>query len=287
LSTNDTAYAAAQESLARFRDRDRAEIGELGRTIVFDHGRRTERAILLFHGLSASPAQFVAVARALHERGHNVFVPRLPQHGRENRMSEALASLTAEQLKACLRDTLAIARGLGQSVSVAGFSLGGLLAADAAQDEPIHKAVAIVPFLGFIWLPTRFGERFSRWALRLPNRFFWWDPWLRERQLPAHGYPRYSTHALAQALQLGNEVMAKARAAPPAAKHMVVAINTREPAVSNRAALKLAKLWQARGADVRVERFADLPFAHDVIEPKRYPEIARRLMPRLVDLIDG
>jgi len=190
-------------------------------------------------------------------------------------------------LKACLRDSLQVTRGLGEDVSVAGFSLGGLLAAYAAQNEPIHKAVAIVPFLGFIWLPARFGERLSKWALRFPNRFFWWDPWLRERQLPAHGYPRYSTHALAQALQLANEVVASARARRPEAQESIVAINTREPAVSNRAAVKLAKLWLARGGDVRVERFGDLPFAHDVIEPKRYPDIAGRLTPRLVDLIDG
>jgi len=126
-----------------------------------------------------------------------------------------------------------------------------------------------------------------RFALHFPNRFFWWDPWLRERQLPAHGYPRYSTHALAQALKLAEELSESARAAAPVAANIVVAINTREPAVSNRAALKLANFWQARGANVRVERFRDLPFAHDVIEPKRYPDVAQRLLPRLVDLIDG
>lgn len=243
--------------------------------------------MLLFHGLSASPAQLVGIARALHDRGHNVFVPRLPQHGREDRMSAALAGMTAEQLKACLRDSLEVARGLGEEVSVAGFSLGGLLTACAAQSEPLHKAVAIVPFLGLIWMPTRLGEFAARAALHFPNRFFWWDPWLRERQLPAHGYPRYSTHALAQGLKLAYELMADARVRAPAAEELIVAINVREPAVSNRAAVKLADLWKAHGANVRVERFRDLPFAHDVIEPKRYPDIALRLQPRLVELIDG
>ncbi len=202
-------------------------------------------------------------------------------------MSEALAAMTAEQLKACLRDSLDVARGLGDEISVAGFSLGGLLAAFAAQSVPLHKSVAIVPLLGLVWLPTRWRERLTRFALQLPNRFFWWDPWLRERQLPVHGYPRYATHALAQGLKLAQELMDAARAAPPATHRLIVAINTREPAVSNRAALKLAAVWQAHGAEVRVERFRDLPFAHDVIEPKRYPDVAQRLLPRLVDLIDG
>ncbi len=284
---NDAAYAAAQEGIARFRSRDGAKIGELGRSLVFDHGRRTHRAIVLFHGLSASPPQLIGIASALHKRGHNVFVPRLPQHGREDRMSRALGGMTAEQLKACLRDSLEVARGLGEEVSVAGFSLGGLLAACAGQVESLHKAVAIVPFLGFIWMPTRLSEFASRMALHFPNRFFWWDPWLREKQLPAHGYPRYSTHALAEGLKLANELMDAARAGAPAATELIVAINVREPAVSNRAAVKLADLWKAHGANVRVERFRDLPFAHDVIEPKRYPDIALRLQPRLVDLIDG
>jgi alpha-beta hydrolase superfamily lysophospholipase len=284
---NDAGYAAAQEGLAHFQARDRAEIGELGRSLAFLHGKRTQRAIVLFHGLSASPAQFVAIAGALHERGHNVFVPRLPQHGREDRMSPALAQMTADQLKACLRDSLELARGLGDEVSVAGFSLGGLLAAYGAQFQPLHKAVAIVPYVGLLWLPSRFGERVARWALQIPNRFFWWDPWLRERQLPVHGYPRYSTHALAQGLNLANELMAAARTTPPAARRLIVAINTREPAVNNRAAIRLARLWQEHGAGVSVERLRDLPFAHDIIEPKRYPDIARRVLPRLVDLIDG
>ncbi len=284
---NDAGYAMAREGLARFQARDGAEIGELGRSLAFDYGKRTRRAIVLFHGLSASPAQFIAIARALHERGHNVFVPRLPRHGHEDRMSPALAQMTAEQLTACLRDSLQLARGLGDEVSIAGFSLGGLLAAYGAQFEPLHKAVAIAPFLGLIWLPSRFGERLARWALQIPNRFYWWDPWQRERQLPAHGYPRYSTHALAQGLNLAHELIAAARREPPAAHRLIVAINTREPAVNNRAAIRLARLWQSHGADVRLERLRDLPFAHDIIEPKRYPDIAQRLLPRLVDLIDG
>jgi carboxylesterase len=284
---NDASYAAAQEGTARFRSRDGAEIGELGRSLVFDHGRRTRRAMLLLHGLSASPAQMIGIARALHERGHNVFVPRLPQHGREDRMTRALAGMTAGQLKACLRDSLEVARGLGEEVSVAGFSLGALMTACAGQSEPLHKAVAIVPFLGIIWLPTRLGEFAARAALRFPNRFYWWDPWLREKQMPAHGYPQYSTHALAQSLNLAYELMAAARERAPAARELIVAINVREPAVSNRAAVKLADLWKAHGANVRVERFRDLPFAHDVVEPKRYPDIVQRLQPRLVDLIDG
>src|SRR5579872_2104326 len=170
-------YHAAQKRLEWFDRRDqRANVGESGRTLVFDHGRRTPRSVLLLHGLSASPRQFLAIAQALHERGHNVFVPRLPKHGYTNRLSEALASMNASQLEACANDSLAVARGLGERVTVAGFSLGGLLAAYLGQFEQIDRGVAISPFLGVSWLPNVFRLPVARWVLRMPNRFLWWDP---------------------------------------------------------------------------------------------------------------
>src|SRR6185437_13262618 len=111
---NDATYGSARERMQWFLQRDRAaHVGELGRTIVLEHGGRVERASLLLHGLSASPRQFMGVAQALHERGHNVFIPRLPRHGHSNRLSEALATMNAAQLEACARDSLEVVRGLG------------------------------------------------------------------------------------------------------------------------------------------------------------------------------
>jgi pimeloyl-ACP methyl ester carboxylesterase len=280
-------YEHAQERLAQFLARDHDGIGELGRTLVFDHGRRTERATLLFHGLSASPRQFIEVARALHERGHNVLVPRLPRHGYGDRLSAALADMNAAQLKACAADTLEMARGLGERVTVAGFSLGGLLAAYLGQFNDVQRVVAISPFLGVSFVPSFFRLHFANWLLRRRNRFYWWDPLLRERQLPEHGYPRYASHALAHGLTLAHELMEAAEKQAPQAQEIVVVINTREPAVNNRAIMKLVKKWRVHKPEaVRVHRLTGLPIAHDIVEPKRYPEIARRVLPVLVELID-
>src|SRR5579884_411288 len=163
--TDDVTYASAQARLAWFERRDRhAEVAETGRTLVFDHGGRTKRATLLLHGLSAGPRQFSAIAAALHERGQNVFVPRLPRHGHRNRLSEALATLNAAQLEACAADALAVARGLGQQVTVAGFSLGGLLSAYVGQFECVDGVVAVSPFLGIAAVPNIFRLPVARWV---------------------------------------------------------------------------------------------------------------------------
>ncbi|HEV3155500.1 MAG TPA: alpha/beta fold hydrolase [Candidatus Baltobacteraceae bacterium] len=286
--SSDSVYEDAQERLERFARRDHEGISELGRTLVFDHGHRTERATLLFHGLSASPRQFIEVAQSLHARGHNVFVPRLPRHGYNDRLSDALAQMNVRQLKACAEESLRIVRGLGERVCVSGFSLGGLLAAYLGQVHHVYRIVAIVPFMGVAFVPSAFRLRLANWVLARPNRFLWWDPIARERQLPAHGYPRYASHAIAHGLALAHEVLDDAYRHAPKAEELVVAINVREPAVSNSAIMALVNHWNAHtGGAVRVHRFTDLPIAHDIIEPKRYPDVAQRVAPVIVELIDA
>ena len=287
---NDTTYSHAQERLQWFYRRDEAShVGAWGRTLVFDHGRRTKRATVLLHGLSASPRQFVAVARALHERGHNVFVPRLPRHGYRNRLSEALATMNAGQLEACANDSLAIARGLGERVAVAGFSLGGLLTAYLAQFHHVQRAVAVSPFLGVSWIPNPLRLAVARLVLSRPNRFYWWDPILRERQLPEHGYPRFATHAIGHGLTLAHEVLEAARSNPPKADEVVLVTNPRDSAVNKGAIVRLGERWRhLKPHAVTIQRLQGLPpFVHDIIEPKRYPKVAQRVTPLLVELIDS
>ncbi len=280
-------FTGAQRLLDRILERDDDRVGESGRTLALIHGARTARAAVLFHGLSASPMQFVQIARGLHERGYNVIVPRLPRHGYADRMSGALATMRAEDLKATAVSSLEVARGLGERVTVAGFSLGGLLAAWVAQTQEIERAVPIAPFLGIAFVPGRVSASLTRAALRLPNVFNWWDPLQREKQMPAHGYPRYATHALAQAMLLSHELFESAAKAPPKARNIMLVTNAHEAAVNNRAARKLAGLWRAsKPSGFETYEFAGLPISHDIIEPLHRPEIVEKVYPILIELLD-
>ena len=280
-------FTGAQRLLDRMLERDHDRVGEAGRTLALVHGARTARSAVLFHGLSASPMQFVQIARGLHERGYNVIVPRLPRHGYADRMSTAQATMRAEDLKAAALSSLEVARGLGERVTVAGFSLGGLLAAWTAQTQDVERAVPIAPFLGIAFVPSRLSAQLTRAALHLPNFFNWWDPVVRERQLPVHGYPRYATHALAQAMLLSHELFEAAAAGPPKAQTIMLVTNAREAAVNNRAARKLAALWRAKRPEaLETYEFADLPISHDIIEPLHHPEIVEKVYPILIELLD-
>ena len=272
--------------LERFRHRDHRGISEKGRTKLLLHGEVRPVATVLYHGIAASPEQFARFAHELHARGHNVIVPRLPRHGHRNRLTAALAQLHADDLRAFANESIELAQGLGEQVVVAGFSLGGLLTTWVAQRYPVARAVAIAPFFGMSWMPNRLIVPFTDLLLKLPNIFGWWDPIAREKQSPEHGYPRYASHAVGQALLLGREVFAHASDAI-AAHELILVINAKETAVNNRAVRRLAGLLRpAPGGHVEQVVLTGTPLSHDIIEPSRRPEVADRVFPELLDLID-
>jgi pimeloyl-ACP methyl ester carboxylesterase len=256
-------------------------------SILLTHAEAAPRAYLLLHGLTASPRQFEALGRQLYERGANVYIPRLPRHGLADRLTTELEGLTADELRSFALASLGFARTLGPRLQVVGFSLGGLLAAWLAQRAAFDRVTCIAPLLGVAWLPRRFTGQATKLAKQLPNQFLWWDPILRERQLPAHGYPRFPTHAVAEALQLAHEVLAGAARDGPAARDVQIVLNASESAVSNVEVRRLAALWSARkGNRIVLHRLRGLPPSHDILEPLRSPLVAGRVIAALLDLVE-
>jgi alpha-beta hydrolase superfamily lysophospholipase len=251
------------------------------------HGAPTERVFVLLHGLTASPRQFEAFGRLLFEAG-NVFIPRLPRHGHADRLTTTLRYLTAEELRAFAAESVREARTLGRDVVVVGFSVGGLLSAWIAQHHAVARSVSIAPFLGVAWLPRQLTRGAADFALRAPNRFYWWDPLLRERLGPAHGYPRFATHAVAHAATLAADLFAEAERGAPRTRDARIVVNGSETTVNNAAARRLAALWSERQErSTAVHRLRGLPASHDIIEPLRTLDLTPRVYPELIALVTG
>ncbi|HUY41342.1 MAG TPA: alpha/beta fold hydrolase [Candidatus Dormibacteraeota bacterium] len=272
-------------ALEHLLERDDERISEAGRTILLSHGAERPRAIVLFHGLTATPQQFRRYASDLFARGHNVLVPRLPRHGYRDRLTEALAGMTEEHLRELARESLVAARALGTRVTVGGFSAGGTLALWLAQHDEFDRAVAIAPFLGAAAVPAPLMAVGANVLLRLPNRFVWWDPIRRERQMPDDGYPRYATHALAQLYRLSSAVMRDASKIP-AARAVIVVLNGGEVSVSNGAIRATLRRWRAAGARIERVDLRGMPPSHDIIEPDRNPRLAARVYPAILEAVD-
>ncbi len=271
--------------LDRLLSRDHARVSAAGRTMTLLHGHKTERAALLLHGLTASPTQWIDVANALFASGWNVVVARLPGHGYADRLTDALAGMTSDDLMARSDEALDAVRDLGERITVVGFSVGGMLALRLAQQNALDSVVAIAPFLGWAWLPIGLQPLAMRALLSVPNAHLWWDMRLRERLMPAHGYPRVATHAVAHAFAVGQHMRDDAMRIVPRTKRIVAVLNAREGAVHNGAARGLIDAWRSRGANARIHMLEGLPLSHDIIEPLAQPALSRRVFADIIEIL--
>ncbi len=257
-------------------------------SILLAHGRRTERAFVLLHGLTSSPPQFEQFAQLLHARGANVFVPRLPRHGHEDRLTDELSGLTPEELMRVAAEAVTIGAGLGERVTVVGFSLGGLLSAWVGQHLRVDRVVCIAPFFGVGWLPNPLAALAGRVALAVPNVHLWWNPIERERHGPPHTYPRFPTHAVGRALVFASRLLANAVDEAPATRRIAFVTNDAEATVDNFGVLRLAAAWRRHaGVLVEVHRLTGLRRSHDIIEPKRHAPLIDQVYPPLLEIVAG
>ena len=286
MAVKDFSLATLFGRLERLIARDHPGVAPAGRTIVRVRASSRERAVVLLHGMSASPSQFERIAHDLYDRGYNVLVPRLPRHGHADPLSPALERLRSDELCEAVVDYVAIARELGEHVTVAGFSMGGLLTAWAAQRFEIDRAVPIAPFFGISWIPNRLMGPVADRLLRVPNRFHWWNPILRERRSNSTGYPRYATHALAHAYRLAQELFDEARESAPAARRVTLVANATEVAVNKFCDPQAVRdLAAPRSRNRRAFVLTGLPLSHDIVSPVRW-RLAGRAHPHLLDAID-
>jgi alpha-beta hydrolase superfamily lysophospholipase len=207
-------FARSVEAIEDAIARDRADplIAETALPRLYHHGAPVERAVVLYHGFTTAPQQFDELARRLHARGCNVYVPRIPLHGRRDRLTRALAGLNGPLLAGASTASYHLACGLGARVCAAGLSLGGSIALYLALTQPIDLAVPIAPFLMPIGVPDRFGLTVMRAVALLPDFYVWWDPRRKQNSLPLHAYPGFPSHALAQCVFFGDLIVASTAA---------------------------------------------------------------------------
>jgi carboxylesterase len=280
-----------QLALRQAVDADAAAINPLCRFQVMTHGRQVEHVAVLLHGLTNCPQQFCRLGEQFFEMGYNVLIPRYPHHGLSNRLTPALAQLTAEELLAMVEEVVNLAHGLGRHVTVVGFSLGGVLAGWVAQYRADVAQVMIVsPAFWLRQFPVCFRKPIINTLLAAPNFFRWWNPLQKDKIMgPAYGYPRFASRALAHMLRLGWLIQAESACRPPAAASVVLVTNPTDMAVDSRVAAQIAQNWQQNGADAvqhyQFEARHRLP--HDLIDPNQPNQQVDLVYPVLVELIAG
>ncbi len=256
------------------------------RSRLLTHGKKTGKAIILVHGYTSAPPQFLELGRMFFEKGYNVLIVTLPRHGLAERMTREHGRLKAEELAAYADRTVDIASGLGSHITIMGLSMGGVITSWAAQQrKEIDLAVIISPAFGFRKIPAPLTWPAMVFYRLLPDAFEWWDPELKENGMSPWEYPKYSRHALTELLNIGFVVRDEARKAPPAAKKILLVLNPSDDMVNNDMAEEVAANWEKRGADISTFTFdASLKLPHDLISPEQVGQRTDIVYPRLLEL---
>lgn len=266
--------ATYEEAVARIeqirREEDKLPLHEEGRTIILSHGHQTERVFVLLHGFTNSPRQFRELGEKLFATGANVIIPRLPQHGFADRLTDALRDFTANELVRHAEEGVNAAHGLGRRVTVVGLSVSGVTAAWLAHEhEGLDEVFLLAPFFGVSFSPGSLTAPLTAALMRLPNTFLWWDPRVRENlQQPPHNYPRYPTHALGDSLRLGLAV--ERQKGPLQVKRLSVILSASDIAVNNARTLHLLEQWEAASPGIGFFAYtfpASDKVPHDMIDP--------------------
>lgn len=283
-------YAEATGRAKQLQSKDGPEIYPTCHTQLLTHGDRCQKAILLLHGFTASPYQFRQLGEAFFELGYNVLIPRAPYHGLADPRTTQFVHLTASQLLGYLNESLDILFGLGEEVTVAGLSMGGVLAAWAAQNRSgIELAAPIAPAFGARVLSKKLTKPAIWLAQRLPNRFIFDDPLADPASQPRGVYPRMATRPLAQIFKISLALKKQAQHIPPIARRVLMITNPNDLAVDNQAADQLVKAWRSAGAQ-NVETYSfdlDWHLPHDLIHPEHAQQQTTRVYPILLDLLAG
>ncbi len=260
------------------------------RTQLQTHGDQVGTVIVLLHGFTSCPRQFQELGEEYFDQGYNVYIPRSPRHGFNDRRGEPLKGLTAEEMAAFAHQTADIAQGLGEQVIVAGLSGGGVIATYLSQERSdVDIAAPISPFLGMKFIPRPLNRPFTNLVLMLPDIWQWWDPVHKENNpnTAPYAYARYPLHALVENMRLGFATEEDAKKVRPASAKIILVTNANDPSVNNAVVAEFEQMWRDHGegnlVDYQFEQSLGLP--HDLITATRPGARIDLVYPKLLELI--
>ncbi len=278
----------ARARFASLAQRDGPEISAAGRSRLFAGDAPARLAVVLIHGFTNCPEQWVPFSNDLVRDGCAVVIPRLPGHGFADRTAKTIGRVKAREILSIANDAVDIAAGLADRVVICGLSIGGSIAVWLAlRRADIATAVSIVPFIGISKLDAG-ANAFAAWALStLPDFFVPWDPSGKNLSIPPYGYTHFPTRVLGECLNVGMGCYDEAKTRVPAGNvHFL--LNAKEPACNNELSLEMARRFTAdRSGSTQTVVLDDLPANHDIIDPTNPEERTAIVYPHVRSLIEN
>jgi len=281
-----------REAMAKFAAIEKAEtllpIRHEGRSRIFTHGRKTDRAFVLLHGLTNCPEQFVPLAHILFQSGANVVIPRARYAGYADLMNDVQGLQSGQDLLDQAAEGLDIAAGLGSRVSIVGLSGSAVAAAWMAENrEGIESVLLLAPFFGLNGHQVWTIDALAAILTRIPNSYKWWNDTLREKNPgPAYAYPRYGTFCMADTIQLSRNVRAGINKPLKTGRLMVVTTGTEQGANNSLTKQLATDLEEVNPGRVGYFEFREKDGGpHDMGDPHQPGQKTRISYPKILELL--
>jgi esterase/lipase len=284
-----TDYETAIARYAQVQAQEEAHetLNPVCRSKLLTHGSKTERVIILMHGMTNCPRQFVELAPKFFEQGYNVLIPRMPHNGLADTDTDDLRYLKAVELRDRSNAMVDIARGLGDHITFLGLSVGGLMAAWVAQyRDDVNKAVIIAPsFTISPYLGVGLSKVIMRLFLIIPNIMTQRIKPFKDG--PDHNYLGFASKGLGEMMRFGFSIYNTSKKTSASAQSVLVITNAADAAVNNKIPLKVAQNWQTNGLKQldKYEFDAKYKLIHDLIDPGQKQQNVAVSYPILLDLI--
>ena len=282
-----TDYETAMTKIAHVQAFEQTQpLQDICHTTVLTHGYKVEQVIILMHGMTSCPRQFIEFGTLLFEQGYNVLIPRMPYNGYTDLDTTDLKLLTMKDLRDCSTTMVDIAHGLGEHITYAGLSVGGTMAAWVAQYRAdVDRAILMAP--GFT-VDRHLGVNISKlimYALYLlPNLM---TQNFRHAPHSSFGYNGFATRGLAVMMRMGFSVYEAARKTKPAVQSMLIVSNAADPSMNNAIIQSLVRRWQRNGLRYceMYEFDASHHLPHDIVGTQNPHQQVAFVYPILLDLI--
>jgi esterase/lipase len=272
------------------------EIDSQCKDILYDHGEKKAKSILIYHGFTSCPRQFQELGKQFYNLGYNVYIPRLSYHGLNDKLNTKFEQLTYRELTKDVKSSLEIALGIGDEVDIIGLSAGGVLASWASiNSDKVKNVQVIAPMYSPIGYNTWSMYAVSNYIALKPNEYRWWDETIKEKVItgPLHAYPRYSSKAANAFLIIANQfykelssksVLDKTKST---SKKFTLITLQNDKAVSNPVANDMLTLVDQK-TNIQTSKYeftSDLDLDHDIIDPLQPKAKTDIVYPKLIELL--
>ena len=257
LNIKKMSYADATKQIAAEQKSDaaRANFASNCATRVFSHGKKTTKAVVMYHGITACPQQYDTIAKYFYNAGYNVYVPLAPLHG-TTKNPRAISGMTTTILADYMKSSLGIATGLGDEVGAVGISGGADLVTWASQhSDVLSRALLLSPF----YAPA--ASKAPSWQLPLLITLY------GNNILPDQTQQNFSVRALAKYLMLDRNYNKDLRT--PSLKHLAIITSEGDEDIDlNLAHTRAETIASANNLSFQQTRLsAQLGTKHDIASP--------------------